>query len=261
MEHLDDPSRITELRNTIAKKKALRHYYRNVYARYAECLARCPGSGVALELGAGAGFTKEVCSEILTSDILPYAGLDCTLDARDLPFRDGSLRLIAMHNVFHHIPDVAAFLREAARCLRPGGRMLIVDQHPGLISKPILTRFHHEPFNMQRPHWEFETSGPLSGANGALAWIVFSRDKARFERDFPLLRMHGYRAHTPLYYWLAGGLKHWTLIPGFLIQAAEKLDRTIIQLAPKLGSFVDVEIERLPDEQAADTRLLPVESP
>lgn len=245
MENLDDPSRITELRNSIAKKKTLRHYYHNVYTRYAECLARCPASGVALELGAGAGFTKEVCPEMLTSDILPYDGLDCTLDACHLPFRDASLRFIAMHNVFHHIPDVTAFLREAARCLQPGGRMLIVDQHPGLISTPILTRFHHEPFDMKRRHWEFETSGPLSGANGALAWIVFSRDKARFDREFPSLRVQRYQTHTPLLYWLIGGLKSWSLVPVGMAAFAEKLDDFLSSLSARFDSFVDIELTRV----------------
>lgn len=242
---IDDPARVPEIKATIAAKPSLRHYYEGVYARYAACLSRCPPSGQAIELGAGAGFGKDMIPELLTSDILPYAGLDLALDARDMPFADSSLRFIGMHNVFHHIPDVEAFLREAGRCLVPGGRLLIVDQHVGLISRPILAHFHNEPFNIRAKQWQFETSGPLSGANGALAWIVFSRDRERFERMFPCFRIRHYRPHTPLFYWLTGGLKSWNLIPSIMIPFVEVLDRMFSRLSAHFGSFVDIDIEKI----------------
>lgn len=245
IEHIDDPERVREIKATIAAKPSLRHHYERVYARYAKCLECCPANGLALELGAGAGFTKDVLPEILTSDILPYAGLDCTLDARKLPFADESLRFIGMNNVFHHIPDVEAFLREAQRCLTPGGRLFIIDQHVGLISKPILAHFHHEPFDMESERWQFATTGPLSGANGALAWIVFDRDKARFERYFPFLKIRRYAPNTPLFYWLTGGMKKWNLLPSSIIPFAELLDLGLAKISTRLNSFIDIEIEKV----------------
>lgn len=243
-ESLDDPTRVTELRQRIRRKPALRMFYLEVYAKYAAVIARCPGEGLVVELGTGGGFSKEVIPEIVTSDTISYDGIDRVVDATQMPFAKCSVRAILMMNVFHHIPDVAAFLKEAARVLIPGGRLFMVDQHPGWIARPILKWVHHEGFDDRVAAWKFQSSGPLSGANGALAWIVFQRDRAQFERQFPELRVLRYEPHTPLRYWLSGGLKAWSLLPGWTVSSATKLDAFLMRLTPQLGSFVDIEIEK-----------------
>ena len=211
----DDPGRYPELRARIRGKFALEAIYREVYAKYTECLSRCAADGAVLEIGSGAGFAQEVIPGLIATDILPYAGLDVVLDARRLPFASGALRAIFMFNVFHHIPDAGALLGECERVLRPGGRMLIVDEHPGVLGDPILRYLHHEPY---RPDagWTFESTGPLSGANGALCWIVFQRDRAEFLRRFPGLSIERYQPHTPLRYWrgVPGGVWVWALLRG-----------------------------------------------
>src|SRR5262249_27328163 len=147
-------------------------------------------------------------------------------------------------NVFHHIRDVEAFLHEASRCLVPGGRVLIVDQHPGWISTPIYRYMHHEPFRTDARDWRFESTGPLSGANGALAWIVFRRHGPRFDALFQGFELVRYAPHTPFRYWLAGGLKHWSLAPGWTFGMATALDRILAAMAPETSSFVDVELRK-----------------
>jgi SAM-dependent methyltransferase len=241
---LDDPSRVYELRSRIKGKASLRKLYEETYSKYADCLTRCPTQGIALELGSGAGFVKEVLPEIVTSDVIQYPDVDKVIDAQNMPFENNSLRAIFMLNVFHHIPDVAAFFREAERCLLPGGKILIVDQHLGWISKLVLKYVHHEPFNPRAEEWRFNTTGPLSGANSALAWIVFERDIEKFRESFSSLSLTRYEPHTPMRYWLAGGLKDWTLLPAPLFGAATILDRSLIKISKHWGSFVDIEIEK-----------------
>jgi SAM-dependent methyltransferase len=243
--HLDHPDRAEELRRMIRGKSALRRWYRHAYERYAACLARTPARGIALEIGSGGGFAREVIPELVTSDVLAYDGVDRVVDATKMPFADGSLRFIGMLNVFHHIPDAAAFLREAERCLTPGGRMLIVDQHPGFIGRPILQHVHHEPFVPDAPEWCFASTGPLSGANGALTWIVFQRDRAALATVAPRLRLERYEPHSPLSYWLAGGLKSWSLLGGRTAPVADGLDRLLLGVSSNFGSFVDVELVRI----------------
>jgi SAM-dependent methyltransferase len=46
-------------------------------------------------------------------------------NAYHLPFSDGAFSAIATVRVFHHIARPDAFLDEMARCLRPGGRLLL----------------------------------------------------------------------------------------------------------------------------------------
>ena len=244
MNDLDDPGRIGELRKLIQGKAGLRSYYLETYRRYSQCLQRCPGEGIALEIGSGGGFVKEMIPEILTSDTLPYSGVDRVIEARAMPFQESSLKAIFMLNVFHHIPDVAAFLKEAERCLKPEGRLLIVDQHPGWIGWPIYRFLHHEPFNSKAESWQFQSTGPLSGANGALAWIVFQRDRDRFNSLFPLLEILRYEPHTPLRYWLSGGLKRWSLVPKWGVDWVGWVDKLLIKVSKEFGTFVDIEIAK-----------------
>jgi SAM-dependent methyltransferase len=241
---LDDPARGEEISRLVRKKAALRRLYLETYARYAACLRRCPAEGLAVELGSGAGFAKEVLPEIVTTDVLAYPHVDRVVDGREMPFADGSVRALFLLNVLHHIPDVGAFFRECARVLKPGGRVLVVDEYPGWIGGFVLRHLHHEPFDAQAAEWSFPSKGPLSDANGALAWIVFERDRDRFEREHAQLRVAAFERHTPLRYWLAGGLKRWSLLPGALFPLATRFDRALLALSPRFASFVDVELVR-----------------
>lgn len=244
MEGLDDPRRLDELRSTIQSKPALRAFYADAYRRYARCIARAHPGGALLELGSGGGFVREVIPDIITSDVITYEGVDRIVDATRLPFAEASLSFIGMLNVFHHIPNVEAFFDEASRCLLPGGRVLIVDSHRGWLSTPILRHLHHEPYDDATRDWKFTSTGPLSGANGALAWLVFVRDRERLLR-WPKLRLVDYAPHTPLQYWLAGGLKRWTLLPARAVPAATSLDELLMRVSARFGSFVDIELVRL----------------
>jgi SAM-dependent methyltransferase len=47
-------------------------------------------------------------------------------DAEDLPFGDASFDLVSSNGVLHHTPDMLAALREIARVLRPGGRLVLI---------------------------------------------------------------------------------------------------------------------------------------
>lgn len=241
---LDSPHRFFDIQKIIKSKPSLMKLYEEYYQRFSEVLKTCPPSGIALELGSGAGFIKEVLPDVTTSDVIPYEGVDSVVDATKMPFGDGELRAIFLLLVFHHIPNVPSFLREATRCLKEGGRIYIVDQHHGWLSRWILKYAHHEPYHADAREWEFESSGPLSDANGALSWIVFSRDVARFKREFPDLELLYYRPITPLRYWLTGGLKSWSLLPNALFPLLTWVDRIICRFVPNLGSFVEIEIRK-----------------
>lgn len=241
---LDDPSRAQELRARIRSKPFLKAFYLEVYAKYADVLRRCPADGQAIELGSGAGFVKELMPFVITSDVLSYSGVDQVIDAMKLPFPDRSLRAILMLNVFHHIADVARFLAEAERCLKPGGRIFMLDQNVGWINRWILKYAHHEPFEPKARDWAFPSTGPLSGANGALATVVFKRDLDKFQNAYPGLKLVRFAPHSPLRYWVSGGLKTWSASPGWAFSAWTLVDRALTALSPNFGSFVDIEIVR-----------------
>lgn len=242
MHALDDPGRIVTISERIRNKQALNHFYRSIYKRYETILTKCPDEGLVVELGSGGGFAREFIPDLILSDVNEYPGTDCVVNGEKLPFADQSVKMFCMLNVFHHIPDVESFLNEANRCLVQNGRILIVDQHRGWISRFVLQYLHHEGYDENTTTWKFKSSGPLSSANGALTWIVFDRDREMVKKLFPDLHIVKYEPHTPLLYWLSGGLKHWTLVPRILVPFIEIVDSLLIAASDNFGSFVDVEL-------------------
>jgi ubiquinone/menaquinone biosynthesis C-methylase UbiE len=51
-------------------------------------------------------------------------------DIYDLPLANGSFDVVILHQVLHFLDDGARAIHEAARVLRPGGRLLVVDFAP-----------------------------------------------------------------------------------------------------------------------------------
>lgn len=48
-------------------------------------------------------------------------------DAAALPFADASFGSVFIRDLLHHVPDPAAVIAEAARVLRPGGRLCVLE--------------------------------------------------------------------------------------------------------------------------------------
>lgn len=245
----DDP-RTTILRRRIIREKGfLRAIYQEWYARLIDVLPHLPHTRQMriLELGSGGGFFKDILPECICSDVFYCPGNDLALDARWLPFRSGSLHAICMIDVFHHIPNVAAFLAEAQRVLRPGGVVAMWEPWNTAWSRFIYQRLHSEPFDCQASDWSFPTTGPLSGANGALPWIVFERDSERLKQDFPLLRVERIRLDFPFSYLLSGGVSLRALLPGQLFKPIRRLERSLGGRLRCCAMFAQIVLKRVPD--------------
>lgn len=210
---VDDP-RTTRLRRRILEGKPfLRRVYEEWYAALAAAVPE--GVGGVLELGSGAGFLERRIPGLIRSEVLPLDRVSVILDGRALPFRSGSLKAVVMTNVFHHVARVEVLLAEAARCVRPGGVMAMVEPWRSRWSEWVYRHLHHEPFDPAAPGWDVPAGGPLSGANGALPWIVFERDRARFEREFPEWRIAAVEPGMPLRYLISGGMAYRAFSPGW----------------------------------------------
>ncbi len=208
---IDDPRTTERRRGIIESNRFLWRIYDEWYRLISASLPAGPGS--VLELGSGAGFLDRYVPGLITSEVFPCPGIQLVLDARRLPFSSGTLRAIAMVDVLHHIPDNRAFLREAQRCLRSGGRIVMIEPWVSTWSRPIYSHLHHEPFDPHAADWTFPDSGPLSGANGALPWIIFQRDRRQFEAEFPELGIQAVRPFLPFRYLVSGGVSMRQLMP------------------------------------------------
>ncbi len=249
---LDDP-RTTGLRRRIIREKvALRAIYGEWYRRLADVLPAGPER--VLELGSGGGYFGEVVPGAIRSEVFPCPWLDVALDGQALPFADGSLRGIAMTNVLHHLPRPARFLVEAARCIRPGGVVAMVEPWNTCWSRFVYRRFHHEPFLPDAESWEATPGGPLSGANGALAWILLVRDRERFHREHPQWRIRSIEPLMPFSYLLSGGVSLRALVPARLLAAWRGVERAFAPLSRRMAMFAVIVLERRPDSGAAGGR-------
>ncbi len=241
---LDAPETTRLRREIILSKPFLRRIYQEWYAFLSDALP-AGLSGPVLELGSGGGFLEQVIPGLITSDILPVAGLDLALDGRRLPFAAAALRGIVFTNVFHHIPQPAAFLAEAARCIQPGGVVAMVEPWASPWSEWVYTRLHDEPFDPRAAAWEFPERGPLSGSNQALPWIVFERDRARFTAEFPAWKIRQMTPCLPFRYLLSGGVSLRSLAPGWTFPAWRRVERLLQPWVGRLGMFAQIVLEKV----------------
>jgi SAM-dependent methyltransferase len=244
---LDDP-RTTDLRRRVIQAKPfLRDIYVDWYAQVAEALPE--GGGSVLEIGSGPGFLSEFVSGLITSDTFHCPGVRVVLDGLHLPFATGALRGIAMTNVLHHIPDPRTFFSQALHCVRPGGAIVMIEPWVTPWSRVIYTRLHHESFQPEARSWEFSSAGPLSGANGALPWILFERDRARFEEEFPQWSIELIAPLMPFRYLISGGVSLRSLMPAWSTAFWRNLDELI---GAQNGMFARIVLRRL-EEPAHST--------
>lgn len=211
---LDAPEMTTLRRRIIQEKPFLRQVYRDWYALLASALPDLP-DGIVLELGSGGGFLKEFVPGLITSEVFHVPNVDAVVDGQFLPFPAATLKGILMTNVLHHMPQPRAFFIESARCVRPGGVIAMIEPWVTPWSRLVYGRMHHEPFQPHAQNWEIRQKGPLSGANGALPWIIFQRDRAQFEKEFPEWQIQDICPCTPFRYLISGGVSMRNLMPGW----------------------------------------------
>ena len=109
-------------------------------------LVRPASTWTALDVATGAGHTAAAfaphVAKVIASDLTPemlvqaqklaaekgFANMATAIaDAESLPFPDQTFDLVTCRIAPHHFPDIASFLAEAHRVLKPGGTFALVD--------------------------------------------------------------------------------------------------------------------------------------
>lgn len=219
---IDDPQ-TTALRLQIIRSKP---FLRKLYEEwYRDIATHFPSDAQVLELGSGAGFLKEFIPQLITSELFSTPGAERVIDAQAIAMAEASLDGIVMTDVLHHIPDCSSFFHEAARVIRPGGRVVMIEPWNTTWSRWVYQHLHHEPFEPDAREWRIPISGPLSGANGALPWIIFQRDRALFEASHPQWRIVRILPIMPFAYLLSGGVSLRSFLPGWMYQPVRLLEQ------------------------------------
>jgi SAM-dependent methyltransferase len=240
---IDDP-RLTEIRHRLLwQKKFLFKLYEDCYNLMKENLGN--SSSKVIELGSGAGFLEMIIPQVTKTDIFSHPFIHLVMDGLKIPFPAESYDAILLLDVFHHLPDVKEFLQEAVRTLVVGGRIIMIEPWVTPWSKKAYSYLNNEPVVTDIKNWHFKSSGPLSGSNQALPWIVYCRDKELFQLSYPQLEIIKIQPMMPFRFIFSGGLSTWIGLPGFFYSLIKRFETLFEKKMDNWGMFALIVLEKI----------------
>lgn len=207
---------------------------RSVYQDWFNQLLRyVDGLHPIVEIGSGPGFFKEYFPRLISTDVVPGVYIDVLSDACSLPFRSGTVGAFVMVDVLHHLARPLEFVAEAARTLRPGGRLAMIEPWITGPSYLLYRYFHHEDcslkVNLRRP---FNDLGKTAfDGNAAIPYKLLKQSKA----GLPPLRLIQADPFLGLPYLATLGFRSARPVPQTLIRIAEACER-LLSPVTKLGA-------------------------
>ena len=197
------------------------HLFNNLSKRY------FLGEGLEVELGSGISPIRDSYPNVLATDIVPANHLDKVINAEKMDFKDKSVRVIFGQNCFHHFPHPDIFFSELERVIVPGGGCILIEPYYGSFASFLYKHlFRTEGFDKSYRSWNAPITGPLNGANQALSYIVFVRDRNSFLKKHPTLEIvHHERLGNYLRYLISGGLNFRQLLPDSLTSMIRLLEK------------------------------------
>lgn len=226
-------SRFEVHKSMLNKKRMLREVFNEIHYlfRYLD-LKYLTGDGLEVELGAGVSLMRDKYPKVLATDIIDAPHLDMVLNAEKIDLHDKSVRVIYGQNCFHHFLNPDNFFNELDRVLIPGGGFIMLDPYYGPFAQFLYKRlFKTEGFDKKFPSWQTPLTAPLYGANQALSYIVFVRDRIEFERKYPSLKIiHTQTVGNYLKYLLSGGLNFRQILPDGATTAISFFERILSPL-------------------------------
>ncbi len=230
----------------IMQRPLLKRCYDEWYERLRSDVRTVRAGGDLVELGSGGSYLKSLEPELITSDVVEGLA-ERVIDGRHLPFDDGTVRALVLTHVLHHIPDVEAFFREADRVLVPGGVIGMIEVSHTPFARLFFRLLHPEPYDDAQVGWSFDQSDSMMDSNQALSWIVFDRDRHRFERTFPQFVVEEVSFTPWLGYVLSGGVTMRDLVPRFLVGPIDALDRLLRPARPFFALHWHIRVRKLPE--------------
>lgn len=242
--NLDSENTTIERIQIIKGKYFLYQTYNKFYKLIKNSLSKESLQGKVVELGSGGGFLKRIIPNVITSEVLKIPNVDKHFSALSMPFKKHSLNAIVMFDVFHHLPDSRKFLKEAERVLKKNGQIVMIEPSNTPFASFIYKYIHHEPYN-SKGKWSFKSTGPLSGANLSQAWIVFVRDKEKFEIEFPNLKLESIEPINPISYILGGGFTFPQILPNSAYKWVNTVENILKPLNKFSGMFYLIKVKKI----------------
>lgn len=230
------------------QNRILKKFYENNYKKLTQIIDNHFDKDQKIqitEIGCGPSFLKDIYPNTLYTDVEEHKNCDLVVDALNMPFKNESIDVFFLHNVFHHIPDIEKFFIEVKRTLKKDGIIYIIDPHNSIFSKIIYKFFHHERFDTSAS-WKFHSNNPQIDSNQALAWIIFERDVKLFESKFNNLKILEKKYFSFLTYIVSGGLNYNSKVPNIFFKISIFLEKVLKLLMKRyLGLFCEILIKKL----------------
>jgi SAM-dependent methyltransferase len=220
------------------RKESIRLLYRDFHRRLLE---NCP-QGCILDIGSGTAHIKELRPDVISTDILAFPGIDVVADAHRLPFQEAYFSGVIMLDVLHHMERPIDFLNEAARLLKPGGRIAMIEPAMTALARGFYHHCHEEPVEMGADPFAPVVTDPNRDpfdANQAIPTLLFSTPEAcrRVEELVPSLRVRSVDWLSLFAYPMSGGFKTWSLMPAALVSPILTLEDMIPAFVRRRTAF------------------------
>jgi SAM-dependent methyltransferase len=148
------------------------------------CLEMGCGEGTNLERlarrGAPVGIDRYPGKARFAARAVPAARV-AAADATALPFRDGTFASVLIRDLLHHLPEPKRATAEAARVLRPGGTLLVLEPNG---ANPLIAL----QGRLVAAEAALRTFRPTSVLD-ALAGLPLERSEVTMAQGFPLRRL------------------------------------------------------------------------
>lgn len=231
LERLEDHRRIWAEKPVLAR----------VYEPWFDALLdHAPPHERVLEVGAGPGMMaaharrRRPDLRWVSSDLLPAPWNDVAADAGRMPFAAGAFGAVLCLDLVHHLGRPRDFFTEAARVLRPGGRIAAVEPWVSPFSYPIYRWLHGEGCNLGIDPWDPFPAGASAkqafDGNGALTWRVANAGGEETWRPLGF-RPPRIRRLNAFGYLLSLGFKRGSLLPRGLVPVTRWIDDATRPLA------------------------------
>ncbi len=214
-----------------------------------------PAGSRVLEVGAGPAFLsrharrKRPDLRWIATDVLSSPDNDLVVDAIRLPLGEATLDAVVGFDVIHHLARPGDFLRQAARTLRAGGQVVLIEPWITSLSYPIYHWIHHEQCLPEADPWQPFSTDHSGGkeafeGNSAVPWKLLRSAHTEDWRRLGLGRPE-VRLFNGFAYLLTLGFYRPSLLPGFLSGPFLWLDRALQGAAAFLALRARISWRRL----------------
>jgi SAM-dependent methyltransferase len=220
---------------------------KRLYHHWCRIISSALRPGSILEIGGGSGNLKEFFPDAISSDIILTPWADAVLDAHHLPFQDDSLDNIVLFDVLHHLINPALFFYEAQRVLKQKGKIVLMEPYVSWASFFVYRFLHPEGLAWNIDPFKTECSGKTKNhmhGNQAIPTLIFERDRERFAKNFPCLKIITKERMDFAIYPLSGGFHNPGFCPLFLYPALERLEKLLRPLNRFLAFRLFVVLEK-----------------